>query len=200
LARAIRDLPGPAPDVLILANHGLIIAADDFASARVLLADVTHRLRRHAREAPPADVRKLASMNIPGFRLPDDAEVHGIGTDPYSTTIAMRGTLFPDQCVYLGAPAVIHDQTTAAATIEEFRAAFGLAPKYLIVPGAGVLVSETLDRAGWEMLVAVNRVIEQIDPSATIQVLDVAEVSRLLNWDAEKYRQALATQFSLSRK
>lgn len=200
LARAIRDIPRPEPDVVVLANHGLVIAANDFAGARALLSDVQQRLHRPARRAPSANLQKLESMAIPGFRVPDEDEVHAIGTDSYSSAIATRGILFPDQCVYLGAPAVIRDQDTAASIIEDFRAIWGPAPKYLIIPGAGILISGTLDRAGWEMLVAVKRVLEQLDPAAAIQMLDAVEVSRLLNWDAEKYRQALAMQYTLAPK
>jgi hypothetical protein len=45
------------------------------------------------------------------------------------------------------------------------------------------------------VLVSFKRVIERLDPTAAVQPLQSAEVSRLINWDAEKYRIALATKF-----
>src|SRR6266404_5475537 len=44
LGREIRDRLGSRPDVLILGNHGLIVAADDFDSAEAFLDDVERRL------------------------------------------------------------------------------------------------------------------------------------------------------------
>jgi len=54
------------------------------------------------------------------------------------------------------------------------------------------LVANDLNRAGREVLIAVKRIIERLDPTIPVQFLDSAEVTRLMNWDAEKYRLAQA--------
>jgi rhamnose utilization protein RhaD (predicted bifunctional aldolase and dehydrogenase) len=196
LAQVIRDLPRPEPDVIVMGNHGLVIAAADCDGGGALLRDVERRLQRIVRPAAAPDIPKLQAVIQSGYRLPQSEEVHAIGTDEFSTAMAIRGILFPDQCVYLGAPGIVTDRG-AAEVVDEFTRSFGAAPKYLIVPGAGVLVSEQLDRAGWELLVGVKRVLERLDAAVEVQVLDTQEVSRLLNWDAEKYRAALARRYSL---
>ncbi len=171
LGREIRDRLGSNPDVLILGNHGLIVAADDFNSAEALLDDVERRLDVPVRPAPPPDMEGLARAASAGFRIAPDEEVHALATDPVSREIAALGTLYPDQCVYLG-PALA---------------------KARLVPGKGVLVSNDLNRAGREALISVKRVIERAEQP--VRPLPDTEVARLLDWDAEKYRIALAKQY-----
>jgi rhamnose utilization protein RhaD (predicted bifunctional aldolase and dehydrogenase) len=175
LGREIRDRLGSKPDVLILGNHGLIVAADDFDSAEVLLDDVERRLDVPVRPAPAPDLDWLAQAAPAGFRIAPDEEVHALATDPIAREIAELGTLYPDQCVYLG-PALA---------------------KARLVPGKGVLVSHDLNRAGREALISVKRVIERATPP--VQPLPDTEVARLLNWDAEKYRIALAKQYETAQ-
>jgi rhamnose utilization protein RhaD (predicted bifunctional aldolase and dehydrogenase) len=168
LGREIRGRLGSRPDVLILGNHGLIVAADDFVSAEALLNDVERRLDIPVRPAPAPDLEGLA---LAGFTIAPDNEVHALATDPVSFEIANLGTFYPDQCVYLG-PALA---------------------KVRLVPGRGVLVENDLNRAGREVLISVKRVIERV--TQPVHALPDSEVSRLLNWDAEKYRIALAKQY-----
>jgi rhamnose utilization protein RhaD (predicted bifunctional aldolase and dehydrogenase) len=197
LARAIRDLLGAAPDVLVLGNHGLVIGAGDCDSASALLADVERRLERRKRRAPPARVDELHKLAPAGFRLPPDDEVHAIATDSYSASVVGQGLLYPDQCVYLGAPAIIRDDTPAKKAVDQFAAAYSMIPKYLVAPGKGILISEELNRAGWELLIALERVLQRLDPDRGVHFLDAAEVSRLMNWDAERYRIAVGGRYLL---
>ncbi len=197
LARAIRDLPGRTPDVLVLGNHGLVIGAGDCDRANALLVDVERRLERSGRTAPPAMVDELQELAPAGFRLPPDDEVHAIATDSYSGSIVSQGMLYPDQCVYLGPAAIIREGAPAEQSVNNFVRAYSMAPKYLVAPGKGILISEELNRAGWELLIALKRVLERLDPDTGVQFLDTAEVSRLMNWDAERYRIAVAGHYRL---
>src|SRR5437588_3247154 len=76
LGKEIRERLDSSPDVLILGNHGLIVAADDCDAAENLLEDVERRLARPVRAAQPADVDGLARMIPAGFRIAPDPEVH----------------------------------------------------------------------------------------------------------------------------
>jgi rhamnose utilization protein RhaD (predicted bifunctional aldolase and dehydrogenase) len=172
LGREIRNRLSSQPDVLILGNHGLIVAADDVDSAETLLDEVERRLDLPVRRAPPAD---LEGLSHPGFTIAPDDEVHALATDPVSFKIANLGTFYPDQCVYLG-PALA---------------------KARLIPGKGVLVENGLSRAGREVLISVKRVIERV--TQPVRALPDSEVSRLLNWDAEKYRIALAKQYEVTQ-
>src|SRR5260370_854128 len=169
LGKEIRARLDSKPDVLILGNHGLIVAADDCDSAESLLQDVERRLDSPVRALPAADVGGLDRMVPDGYRIAPDPEVHPLAMDAFSRQVATPGTLFPDQCVYLGS-------------------------KVLVIAGKGVLVANDLNRAGREVLIAVKRIIERLDASVPVHFLEPAEVSRLTDWEAEKYRIAQANK------
>ena len=57
-----QDRVRPTTDVLVLGNHGLVVAADSVEDAAQLSTSVTQRLRRPARPAPPADARRTCCI------------------------------------------------------------------------------------------------------------------------------------------
>jgi rhamnose utilization protein RhaD (predicted bifunctional aldolase and dehydrogenase) len=197
LGKEIRQRLVSKPDVLILGNHGLVVGADDCDSAEDLLEDVERRLESAVRTTQPADLDALARMAPEGFRIAPDEEVHALALDSFSVRIAVLGTFYPDQCVYVGPALAILDGNTA---ITRFVDQFGVLPKALLAPGKGVLVSNDLNRAGREVLISLKRVIERLAPETAVRPLDAAEVSRLMNWDAEKYRIALAGRYETERQ
>ena len=188
--------PGFQADGLILGNHGLIVAADDCDAVRNLLEDVERRLSCPVRAAQAADLDALAQTVPEGFRIALDPEVHALATDSFSMRVAVLGTLYPDPCVYLGAAvALVKGGQSAGDAVRDFLRVHGLLPRVLLVAGKGVLVAGDLNRAGREVLISVKRVIERLDTGVPIRALDAAEVSNLVNWEAEKYRIALAGQY-----
>ena len=184
LAAILRD---ERPDVLVLQNHGLVVGADDAAAAATLLAEVERRVAVTPRPTPPVDPTWLRRRRPPGYRLPRDETCHAIATDPESLRMAAGGSLYPDHVVFLGAHATLIDADGAA----DYRGA-GDGPPWLLVRGSGVLLHETLPAGGEEMVRCLARVLPRIDPAARLVYLSPAQVSELLDWDAEKYRRQLA--------
>jgi rhamnose utilization protein RhaD (predicted bifunctional aldolase and dehydrogenase) len=87
LARAIeRALSVSADtDLLVLGNHGLVIGGPDYRAVEDLLTEVRHCLTIPARRAHPADYAVLAEIaDRWSWDLPDDDDVHALGTDPIS--------------------------------------------------------------------------------------------------------------------
>ena len=189
LGKEIRSRLASKPDVLILGNHGLVVAADDCDSAEALLEDVERRLECPVRSPGPADIDGLARVVPAGFRIAPDPEVHALALDPFSVDVSARGTYYPDQCVYVGPALAILDNITG------FVDQYQVLPKVLLAPGKGVLVANDLNRAGREVLISLKRVIERLDPAIAVRTLEAAEVSRLINWDAEKYRIDFASRY-----
>ncbi len=194
LAIKIREQMRARPDVLILENHGLVVAAEDCESGEQLLAEVERRLNGETRAAPEADSRRLAELSQgTEWELAQDNEVHALGSDGKSCQIAAQGTLFPDQCVYLGpAAAVVEKSDTLADAAQRYESRFNFAPVFLLVPEAGVLTRRGMNRAARELLLGLKRVIERIPSESTATYLPSHQVARLMNWDAEKYRIAMA--------
>jgi rhamnose utilization protein RhaD (predicted bifunctional aldolase and dehydrogenase) len=162
----------PDTDVLVLGNHGLVVGGADTAAAGALVAEVTRRLRRTPRPAPPATVAAHGP-----YRPANDAATHGTATDPASLAVALRGSLYPDHVIFLG-PGVVTLPPGGPAPM-------------LVVPGAGVLLHGDATPGAVALARCLADVCARLDPAEPITVLTPEEDAELLGWDAEKYRQAL---------
>jgi rhamnose utilization protein RhaD (predicted bifunctional aldolase and dehydrogenase) len=194
LALRIRETLAERPDVLVLGNHGLVVGGEDCESAARLLTDVERRLGSMPRSAAGPDTAALhRCIDMPGWSIASDSEVHALATDLDSCRIASGGTMYPDHCVYLG-PAAPHMKMgeSIETALSRYTARYQYEPGYILVEGAGVLVSDKLSRAGHQLLTCLKRVVERIPAQAPVRYLDEPQVAKLMNWDAEKYRLAMA--------
>lgn len=193
LTRALRAAAEGGANVLILANHGLVVAADDVENAASLLYEVVTRLRVPPRQAPKADHAVLEEMTrIGGYRLPHFEEAHAAGTDPQNLAVATGGALYPDHVVFLGrSPLLALTADQAGTRIVELRNRGKSGPALLIISGTGVLLRSDLGRSAEEMARCLGLVLSRIDPNAPIVFLTADQETELLGWEAEKHRQAL---------
>jgi rhamnose utilization protein RhaD (predicted bifunctional aldolase and dehydrogenase) len=193
LAKGIVERVKPDTSVLVLGNHGLVVATETVAGAASLLDLVCRRLRLEARKAFEPDLPALAQLAIgSSYRLPAAPRSHAAAMDPLSCAMAAGGSLYPDHVVFLGAGSVISRRGESARMIEASFKADGVPPPVSILfPGQGVLMRGDADRGAGAMAECLAEVILRIDPRAPIRYLSLAENAELLNWDAEKYRQEL---------
>jgi rhamnose utilization protein RhaD (predicted bifunctional aldolase and dehydrogenase) len=197
LTRAIGEVaPDGAVDVLVLGNHGLVVAADDVSAAQALLENVVGRLAI----APRTEVTSAAESVTPhlgskGYRLPTDSVVHAIAIDPISLGIAERGPLYPDHVVFLGdAPLAIDRENDLAVELRSRKTSGCARPKWVIVRGTGVVLADDVARGADEMARCLVDVAARIPADATLSFLGEEDIAALTDWDAEKYRQQLATE------
>jgi rhamnose utilization protein RhaD (predicted bifunctional aldolase and dehydrogenase) len=194
LAIRIREEAARRPDILILENHGLVVAAEECEAAEALLHDVEQRLNGETRAIGAPDLVRLEELTQGSeWEVAEEVEAHALATDGVSCTIAAGGTLFPDQCVYLGpAAATVETRDTLAAAAQRYETRYDFAPVFLLAAGAGVVTRRHMKRAAHELLLCLKRVIERIPTDAQATYLPASQVARLMNWDAEKYRIAMA--------
>ncbi|MGC2656742.1 MAG: class II aldolase/adducin family protein [Bryobacteraceae bacterium] len=196
LAEYIQRELNPKPDVLLIQNHGLVVAADDCPAAEALLNEVESRLSVEVLAAPEPDLSALAELCGDGPWTPaENRELHALATNSQFTWIAARGTMYPDHCVYLGpaAPVLFRGDTIEQA-VERYHARHSYVPAYLLVDSKGVITNQ-LSRAGKQLLVCLKRIVERVPVQAEVNYLDDREVGALMNWDAEKYRLSMASSF-----
>lgn len=193
LALAIAELGSGVPDVLVLGNHGLVVAADTVDGAEMLLADVRRRLRTNPRAAGDADIEALSELAATGetahYRLPESEAAHAVALDPDSLAIAARGSLYPDHVIFLGEGSVIAEPDETMAKVE---ARVGYAPASVVCPGKGVLMRADVPANGDAMARCLADVAARIPADAPLRTLSPQELLQLTDWDAEKYRQELA--------
>ena len=194
LAQRIQEEASKQPDVLILGNHGLVVAGCDCDFAETLLYEVERRLAVPPRAVSAPDWEGLRQLcQGTDWQPAADEEVHALGTDVRAARIASGGTMYPDHCVYLGPAApVLHAGETMAEALDRYRSSYAYDPAFLLVEGQGLLTSPKLSRAGRELLICLKRVLERIPEEAEVLYLQDWQVAKLMNWDAEKYRIAMA--------
>jgi rhamnose utilization protein RhaD (predicted bifunctional aldolase and dehydrogenase) len=176
-------------DVLVLGNHGLVIGADSVAAAAALLAEVERRLDAPVRPAGEhaADGLEAAAAAL-GLRPACHTAVHALAADPVTTAFATAGALYPDHVIFLGRAARALPALEPAA-VEAARAA---GSALMIVPGQGVLLPAEAPRSADELALCLALVLARVPEDASLVYLTAEAENALLNWDAEKYRQALA--------
>ncbi|MFI5411756.1 class II aldolase/adducin family protein [Kaistia sp. UC242_56] len=190
LAREIDAVSPAGTNVVLLGNHGLIVAAETVAEAVALIERVGTALAEPVRPAPAADIAALEALAEGSpYRLPTDPAAHATATDPARLAIAARGTLYPDHVVFLGSgTAVLAEGDTPSAVAERSE----LPPMLLAVPGKGVLIHREVLRGGDALARALADVTGRIEADASLRFLTVDEEQELVTWDAEIYRRSLA--------
>jgi len=194
LARAMRRRLRRGHDVVVLANHGLVVAAENVGEAETLLGEVTGALRRSVRPAPPPDLAGLDEIaQGSSYRLPDDPLIHAIAADPVSLDHARKGSLYPDHVVFLGPGVfVLGSGETLDAGLGRARIAGLGDPRIALIPDKGVLVHRRAVAAVEPMARCLADVTARIGRDEPVRALPDRDVDALVNWDAEKYRQSLA--------
>jgi rhamnose utilization protein RhaD (predicted bifunctional aldolase and dehydrogenase) len=160
--------------VIVLENHGLIICGENVSAVHDLTEEVEARLAmapNHAL-APP-----------PGTPAPDGfhwATESWIATDPRACALAQAGSYYPDHVVFLG-PALPTADSDAN-------------PPAILRPGEGVLLRDDATPSQRAMLRCLSDLLIRLPEDWTPEAIGADAEAELLNWDAEKYRQALAAR------
>lgn len=159
--------------IVILQNHGLICTGEDVAAASDMIATVEERL------AMPVlhDTSKVLGPEIAGFERLDQS---WMAFDPQITTLALAGSYYPDHVVFLGPalPTMDHDGK----------------PPAMLVPGEGVYLRDGATSSQRAMVTCLADVLSRLPVDWKMDAIGTEAEAELLNWDAEKYRQALAAR------
>lgn len=180
----------PETEILVLGNHGLVVCGEDARTAEQLLFQVEKRLAIEPRRTPEPD-RALLQRIARGSEwcLADLDAVHALSTDAVSRTILVQGILYPCQAIFLGpSTPVLASSLPVSDAIERHECCNGARPRFFLVEGSGVIVSETITRAEREMLLGLAEVVRRIDVEANIRYLTQAELTSVLNTEGYRYR------------
>ncbi|WP_217571438.1 class II aldolase/adducin family protein [Mesorhizobium sp. GbtcB19] len=189
LAQGIAERLRPGVDVLILGNHGLVVAAETVAEAELLLHRVRSLLARPARKTATPDIAALTALaGDSGYRLPADLEAHAVALDADSCRMAEAGSLYPDHVIFLGRGSVV---ARPGEQVADVASRLGANPVAILFPGAGVLMRGDAGSGADAMQRCLADVTARIDSTAPLNYLTAAENDELVNWDAEQYRQKL---------
>jgi rhamnose utilization protein RhaD (predicted bifunctional aldolase and dehydrogenase) len=181
LAKAVAEalaVHGPA-DVLLLQNHGVVVGADRPRAAGDLLREVERRLMLPVRSLPKPDITAARAHENEAYRLAEAQS--GAALDPFLFEVLTRAPLTPDQVVFLGGAvgvAALTEECAGAAPLI-FKAGVGAFRRRDCTPGALSMIDALLD------------VALRLPEGAEVVGLAASQAAELLDWEAEKYRQAL---------
>ena len=195
LARQIARIASERIDILVLGNHGLIVAGTDLADAARRLDAVVAALAITPRPTPGTPDTAALSELAAGtpYRLPGDATAHHLARDPDSLRVARAGPLYPDHVIFLGETigTIAPEKAAMAQFLASWEAAPGDAPSLLLVQGVGVLVHERLTAGGEALVGCLVDVAARIPADAALNPLTTDDIHHLTHWEAETYRQTL---------
>ncbi|RWX81842.1 class II aldolase [Neorhizobium lilium] len=193
LAREIAKAAQRRPDVLILFNHGIIVCGNTVDEVAERIQRVTSALEIPPREGALPDMESLDAIAADsGFKPAGDPISHRTALDPTSMRIATGGSLYPDHVIFLGTEiGILPPDQPMSDVFRYYEQRKSAQPKMVLVPGKGVLISETLTPGGEAMARCLADVVTRIPDDAEIAYLGAEAEYELTHWEAEQYRQAL---------
>jgi rhamnose utilization protein RhaD (predicted bifunctional aldolase and dehydrogenase) len=191
LSQAIAERLTPGANVLVLGNHGLVVAGATVAEVADRLDRVCCALASPARSPPSADLARLAqALAGSDYRLPSDPAAHATALDRQSLALARGGSLYPDHVIFLGPGILVAPDIATSAAARPAGGRDG-PPPMIVIPGLGVAMHRTTTPAADAMARCLADVLSRIPAEAAIVRLTPAQEYELTHWEAEKYRQAL---------
>ena len=187
LAESVKEVleDRPGVDVLLLGNHGIVVAAETVEAIAERLEQLLNLLPAPERHRP-AERSVISPPNR--FRAVGDDLIHDLAFDEQAFVIARNAwAITPDHVVFLGAESNTFDSTDE---LERSPAE----PSFAIVHGAGVYLNNAGSRSPAlveEMLRFFRNVTMRVADPQGVRTLSDVQVRDLLGWEAEKYRQAL---------
>ncbi len=189
LACAISERLTPKTNVLILANHGLIVAGDTVAEVADRIKKVCEAFSGPVRQAPEANLSRLAVLvQDSDYRLPADSAAHAAALDTTSLAFARRGSLYPDHVVFLG-PGIV--EATIVRDRLRVQSDHGRPAPMLVLADVGVVLHCSAPGGADAMARCLADVAARIPEDASVSTLTAAQELELVNWEAETYRQSL---------
>jgi rhamnose utilization protein RhaD (predicted bifunctional aldolase and dehydrogenase) len=174
-------------NVLVLGNHGLVIAGASCEEVTQLLSEVERRLAVPPRPANPADYDALDEITEgSSWGLPEDDGIHALAIDLISRAILSGGILFPCQSIFSNSTSPEMFQALPYPLSIAQRDSLYLTRTFLMIAGRGVIVRKTMTSSQHAMMSGLAQVVRRINFTAPIHYLSDEEV---------EYSRTIATRY-----
>ena len=190
LTRGVRRAAETGADIIILANHGIVIAGNNIEELKNKIDDVEKRLHRSIRAIEKKFESKKAHDLIQQteYVLPKYELIHSLALDREMIKIVSHRSLYPDHVVFIGpGPMTVMN----LREVNRFFSSNNAQHKIVIVKDIGVVVHKTSSENMIRMLHCLANVLLRIKPKEKLYYLSEQDELDLSGWDAEKYRQSI---------
>ena len=195
LAFSAQQVIDSNPDVLVLANHGVLFGAESVEKASQLLDEIENRVKRETRSYEfDVNLNNVESLICNSdYCLSTNQTIHSLAFDETACSIASTGTLYPDHVVFLGAGpmTVLNIKEFTEYLKGDFVGINDDKKNILIVRNLGVFMLNNLGEIEESMLHCLSNVLLRTQPGDELRYLSVKEETELISWDAEKYRKSM---------
>jgi len=179
-------------DVVIFANHGVVIGGESKDEVLDIFNNVEARLRRPVRDNS-LETNKIKLANIVNsslYKLPKYDLAHSLAMDNLSLEVISKNALYPDHVIFLG-PGPIPIMSYEQFMDKLFQDSLDFNHKVIVIKDIGVVVNQNLSLNAEEMLHCLANVTLRLEPGDELKHLTQSQESELLGWDAEKYRKLI---------
>ncbi|MYA87732.1 MAG: class II aldolase, partial [Boseongicola sp. SB0662_bin_57] len=175
LTKSIMSRVTAETTVVILQNHGLICCGSSAPEVSELLCEVEERLAMPHRAAAynPPEATPESGMEW--------ASEGWMAQQPRTCTLAMSGSYYPDHVVFLGPGGL-----SGGGQVGAWPA--------ILFEGVGIALRSDASPSQRAMLRCLSDVLGRLPEGWSASPIGPMAEAELLNWDAEKYRQALASR------
>lgn len=182
------------PDILVLGNHGLVIAGNSVDQVNVILQNVLMRCRVKPRMCilpGDATLDKLATeWTDTDYVIPENSQYHSLSLDTVSLALTrQKWVIYPDHAIFLGAHAVFKNELLPKEFLQNYRTR----PPCIFIENQGVVINKHFSRAQHAMLQCYVDVVTRLPDPTQVAALNKEQILELVHWDAEKYRQSINT-------
>jgi rhamnose utilization protein RhaD (predicted bifunctional aldolase and dehydrogenase) len=191
LTMEIKKLILPSTNILILENHGLIVAGDDIEDTYKLLLKIHKKLDLIRNEKLAFDYLEEIT-NIDGYNHKNTDKYKLFSTQNEKLFSLFPKSFYPDHVIFLG-PGIptFLEEKEANEFIQNLKRKNINLPPYLILKYKGLFENTQVIPAAKEMIDCFLEVLLRIDLSKSLKFLSSQQESELLNWDIEIYRQSI---------
>lgn len=180
-------------DFIFLENHGLIVADDELE----MLNDKLEKFNKIFAIEPLAiqignleNERAVPKPLMNEFSWVMDPDIEALAIDPSLLDYVKNNwVMYPDHAVFLGPKACIAE----LSDIDERNSDALATSSFIFVPHLGVLKHEKVTVSELDQLLCYSDVLRRIYVNTDLRNLNYNEVLALIDWDAEKYRQSVAS-------
>jgi rhamnose utilization protein RhaD (predicted bifunctional aldolase and dehydrogenase) len=180
----------PNVNVVFLKNHGVVVGGANIAEVSSTINQLIMALRTNPIGFCKQTLPVLLSTGLDQYIPAKDSDVHQLAfnTDLYNR-LHTDWALYPDHVVFLGARAFAY-KTLKSFLQDKKNKCFE--PELIFILNKGVFVKRTFSISNQLQLHCYYDVLIRQKLHSSIKALDDFQISELLSWDAEQYRQKIA--------
>ena len=174
-----------------MANHGIVIGSDDLAQVDELLCNISERLQTKPSisEFNFQSSSNNEAMNLKGYKIFKENKYNAlVHSEELLERLENDWAICPDHVVFLGHEAKILDKNIH---IKDIGSSSENTPPFIFCAGSGIYESPSVTSGQRAQLDCYYELLIRQPKDQKLRSLKPHQISELLNWDAEKYRQSM---------